>query len=401
MTTVDKTARCPYVDDFDGQLEVTVPSDPYDVVRQYRERDPFWADNDPNEPEGGWVVTKFDQIVEIQKDYRTFTHVTREPAFMANPLMPSFFDPPLQTKLRAIILPLMSAERISTLEPRMHEVCRTLIASFKDRGRCEAIAEFSQQYPIRIFGDLYGLPEARRQEFRQLAETFLHHVDQRATAWMAIQAIMRDELEQRRLHPQDDMLNGIAHGTIDGELVTIDVAVNLASTVFVGGLDTLPSNIGWTLRYLADRDDQRRLLVEHPDLIAGAVEEFFRMFPSVVRNNVCYATRDVDFHGANIKEGDRVHTWIALANVDSSLFDDPLAVDFRRENNKHMAFSVGSHRCLGSHLARHELGVALTEWLAAIPEFHVAEQADVQYSGGAIYSLKRLPLTWDPAPATT
>ena len=393
MTMSEQAERCP-VRHFDGQLNRIVPSDPYTAIRDYRESDPFWSDDDPNDADGAWVVTKFEHISEIQKDYRTFTHATREPAFMANPLMPSFFDPPVQTKLRAIILPLLSADKIALLEPRMHEVCRTLIGTFKLRGHCEAISDFSQRYPIRIFGDLYGLPEDRREEFRQLAETFLHHIEQRGEAWMAIQGIMRDELEKRRVHPQDDMLNGIAHGKIDDLRISIDVAVNLASTVFVGGLDTLPSNIGWTLRYLADNDDQRRLLVERPELIPGAVEEFFRVFPSVVRNNMCYATRDVDFHGATIKAGDRVYTWIALANLDSDVFEDPLTVDFQRPANKHMAFSVGSHRCLGSHLARHELGVALQEWLAAIPNFRIADQAAVQYSGGGIYSLRSLPLVW-------
>ncbi len=187
----------------------------------------------------------------------------------------------------------------------MHQVCRDLIYGFRDQGYCDVVNDFARKYPITIFGELYGLPEDRRQEFRELAETWLHDESKRDQAWSAIRGIIRDELESRLVSPTEDMLNGVAHSQVDGEPFHMDVAVNLASTVFLGGLDTLPSNIAWTLRYLADHPKHRRELVEDPSVVPAAVEEFFRVFPSVARNGAT-ATRDIHFHGVDIKAGDRV-----------------------------------------------------------------------------------------------
>ena len=179
----------------------------------------------------------------------------------------------------------MTAAKIDPLEPKMHEVCRNLIAGFKNKGHCDAIEDFARKYPIAIFGELFGLAPQRREEFRQLAETWLHDVSRRQWAWTEIRAIIGGELEERRVCPKDDMLTGIALGEIDGELIDVDSGINLAATVFLGGLDTLPSNIGWTLRFLANNPGHRRRITEDPTCVPGAVEEFFRRFPSVAKNN--------------------------------------------------------------------------------------------------------------------
>jgi cytochrome P450 len=307
--------------------------------------------------------------------------------------MPSFQDPPYQTKLRGVILPLMTPAKIDPLEPRMHQVCRDLIAGFKDQGHCDVVPDFARRYPIAIFGELFGLPEARREEFRELAETWLHEDSLKQQSWTAIRGIIRDELESRLVSPTDDMLNGVAHSQIDGAAIDLDVGVNLASTVFLGGLDTLPSNIAWTLRFLAEHPEHRQRLIDDPAVIPTAVEEFFRVFPSVAKNEA-RATRDVHFHGVDIKAGDRVVTVLSLANQDSAVFDDPTELDFDRKLTRHLSFSVGSHRCLGSHLARHELGVALSEWHAAIPDYRVDPTQTISYTGG-VFAMRNLPLVWD------
>lgn len=377
----------------DFSLHGTEKDDPFEWLRQVSESDPFWSEQHPYGPGGIWVITKYDHVREVHKDYRTFSHAETDPLTADSPLMPSAYDPPYQTKLRSVVLPLMTASKIDPLEPRMHVVCRELIATFKDRGTCDAINEFARRYPIVIFCELFGLPESRREEFRQLAETWMHDLERRQWAWAEIRAIVRDELAQRRTEPRDDMLSGISNAEIDGELVELDVATNIASTVFLGGLDTLPSNIGWTLRYLADHPAQRRRIVEDPSSIPGAVEEFFRCFPSVSMNP-SKVTRDIDFHGAQMKAGDPVMSVIFLANTDSKMFDDPFTLDFDRPSNKHLAFAAGAHRCLGSHLARHELAVGLQEWHAAIPEYRVADRDDITYYPG-VAGMHYLRLEWD------
>jgi cytochrome P450 len=143
---------------------------------------------------------------------------------------------------------------------------------------------------------------------------------------------------------------------------------------------------------LAEHPEHRQRLVEDPAVVPTAVEEFFRVFPSVAANGA-RATRDVRFHGVDIKAGDRVVTVLSLANQDSAVFDHPTELDFDRNVTRHLAFSAGSHRCLGSHLARHELRVGLSEWHAAIPDYQVTPGTKITYSGG-VFAIRNLPLEW-------
>ncbi len=366
--------------------------DPFEGFLAYRDSDPFWSESF----DGFWVFTRYDECRDIMQDSDLFTkHGAQVPLRKLDyPLMPSEFDPPYQMKLRSVVLPLMTAAKMDRLEPNMHTVCRQLIDGFKYRGHCDVISEFARKYPIAIFGDLFGLPMERREEFRQLAETFLHNQSVQSSAWNSIREIIREELQSRRSAPQEDMLTGIAHGQIDGETITEDVAINLASTVFLGGLDTLPSNIGWAFKYLADHPDLRHELAADPTLASGAAEEFLRLFPSVPKT-VRVAKRDARFHGVDLQAGDRVVGLVSVAHRDADQFEDPLTLDFQRESNRHMAFAVGSHRCLGSHLARHELEVAFQEWHAAIPDYRVARDSDLSYHGGGVFALEHLPLDWD------
>ncbi len=375
---------------FDVQTGTVLERDPFEAYSEFHESEPFWC-----EDHGGfWVFTRYDQCRQIMQDARTFSKVHSGVPFVAldEPLF-NACDPPDLQKLRAIVLPLMTPERIDPLEPAMKDVCRTLIAEFKDRGQCELISDFARKYPIAIFGELFGLPAGRREEFRNLAETFLHDTTQRQAAWSSIREVVRQELEDRRRSPRDDMLSGIAHGRVDGSQIDVNLAVNVASTVFLGGLDTLPSNIGWTFRYLAEHPEARQRLIEDNSTVPGAVEEFFRVFPSVPKT-ARRATRDLDFHGVHVRAGDHVVGLVSVANQDSAEFAHPLSLDFDREANRHMTFAVGAHRCLGSHLARHELGVALQEWHAAIPDYRVAPDAKITYSGG-VFAMRCLPLRWD------
>ncbi len=310
------------------------------------------------------------------------------------PLLPSFVDPPYQQKVRSIVLPLMTPAKIDPLEPQMHRVCADLIGHFKDRGHCDIVQEFARQYPIRIFSELFGLPREHQEEFRRLAETFLHDQANQSSAWNSIREIVREQLAKKRVHPQDDLLSGIVNGKIDGVPVDEKVAVNLASTVFLGGLDTLPSNIGWTFRHLASRPDLRRRIIEDPSIVPQAVEEFLRIYTVTARSGR-RATRDIDFHGIPIRAGDHVVPLLSLANTDSAEFDDPLSPNFDRKVNRHIAFAAGAHRCLGSHLARHELQVALIEWHNAIPDYRVDPNAELLYHAGSVFAIDNLPLVWD------
>jgi len=379
------------VSEFHLHMDRMTARDPFVAMAPFGGLPPFWCDDHG----GFWVVTRYEDVRELLQDAHTFSSIdTMVPRItLGDPLLPSFTDPPDTQKLRSVVLPHMTPRKVDPLEPKMRRVCREFIAGFKDQGRCEAIRDFSQQYPIRMFVDFFGLPVDRQEEFRNHSETFLHDYQRQGEAWSSIRAIVREQLEAKLVSPQDDLMSAIVNGEIDGEPIELDAAVNLASTVFLGGLDTLASNIGWTLRHLAEHPQLRHRIVEEPSVVPAAVEEFLRLY-TVTARDTRRAARDVEFHGVQMRAGDRISVMIGLANRDSSQFEDPLVADFDRKNNRHIAFAVGPHRCLGSHLARHELEVALEEWHAAIPDYRVVPGEQILYSGGN-FTIEYLPLEWD------
>jgi cytochrome P450 len=367
--------------------------DPFEVYDAVGNVPPFWTDS-PNDVDGFWVVTRYADVRAILQDAATFSSID---AFipriaMPNPMLPTESDPPDTRKYRSLLLASMTPEKIDPLEPHMHEVCAEIIDGFRARGRCDVVEDFAREYPIRIFVEFFGLPPERQEEFRGHAHTFLHTPAKRPTEWTAIRTIVEEELLAKRQTPKEDLLSAIALGEFDGELIDLETATNVAATVFLGGLDTLPSNIGWALAHLARNPEMRKQVVESPEVIPHVVEEFLRYYP--VANPVRRATRDVELGGSTIHAGDRLFLIMANADRDPSEFEDARQVRFDRGVNRHLAFAAGAHRCLGSHLARHELNVALAEWHARIPDYRIPDDAEIKFQGGVI-AMGSLPLVWD------
>jgi len=370
------------------------PEDPFEVYARVGSVQPFWTDS-PSDVDGYWVVTRYADVRKVLRN--PDGAFSSEEAFipkisMPNPMLPTESDPPDTRKYRSILLSEMTPDKVDPLEPRMREVCAEIIDSFSDRGHCDVVTDFAREYPIRIFVEFFGLPPERREEFRNHAHTFLHSPPQRPTTWTAIRTIVAEELASKRRSPQRDLLSAIANGEIDGELIDMETATNIAATVFLGGLDTLPSNIAWSLRYLTTHPKLRSQLVEDPSLTPHAVEEFLRFFS--VANPVRRAVRDVEVGGTLIRGGDRLFLVMGCADRDEAEFEDAGCVRFDRAVNRHIAFGAGGHRCLGSHLARHELVVALNGWHAKIPEYRMPKDATLSFNGGVL-AIASLPLEWD------
>lgn len=370
------------------------PEDPFEVYARVGSVPPFWTDS-PDDVDGYWVVTRYADVRAVLRD--ADDAFSSEDAFipriaMPNPMLPTQSDPPATRKYRSILLSEMTPEKVDPLEPRMRAVCADIIEAFQDRGHCDVVNDFAREYPIRVFVEFFGLPAERREEFRAHAHTFLHSPPQRPTEWAAIRAIVAEELREKRESPQDDLLSAIANGRIDDELIDMETATNIAATVFLGGLDTLPSNIAWSLRFLATHPELRQQLVADPTVIPYAVEEFLRFYS--VANPVRRATKDVEVGGTLIRKDDRLFLIAGRADRDDAEFDEAGCVRFDRGVNRHLAFGAGAHRCLGSHLARHELAVALAEWHARIPEYRIPEDVELSFHGGVL-AMGSLPLVWD------
>jgi cytochrome P450 len=184
----------------------------------------------------------------------------------------------------------------------------------------------------------------------------------------------------------------VVQAEVEGRKLTDREVRGIGVLILIAGLDTVAAAIGFDLNYLATHPEDQRALREDPSRIVLAVEELLRAYPTVQLVRV--ATRDMDFHGAPIRTGDYISCPTMLANRDPREFPDPDTIDLEREDNRHVAFAYGPHRCLGSHLARREIVIGLEEWLARIPNFRIKQGTAPLTFGGHVFGIEELELDW-------
>ena len=256
---------------------------------------------------------------------------------------------------------------------------------------------FANPLPTEIFCGLLGLPVEEAQKFIEWNYVILHvqgdadaNVRQQR-ANQELYAYLTELVEVRATDPREDVLSALIPLEIGGRPVRRDEVVALTYLLFMAGLDTVIAALGWAWKFLAENPVHRRQLIDEPSLIPNAIEELLRYHSFLASSRT--VTRDLEFAGVSMKEGERVMIGLPPAGRDPRQFPDADTVDFRREPIRHMAFAVGPHRCLGSHLARAELRIALEVWLERLPHFRVSDGARIRYHGGAVMGPDTLPLT--------
>ena len=310
-------------------------------------------------------------------------------------MIPLEIDPPEHRGYRSHFNVPLSPREVAKREDAIRASAVELIEAFQSAGHCDFVEQFAVHFPVRIFMDLFGMP---REDFHKILDyeyKLLHvsnTIETRAQAARDIYDYLLELIAEKRANPKDDLASSILEFTVDDRPLTDKEIMGMYFLLFVGGLDTVASSLGFAWRYLASNPEAQQALRDNPDLIPSAVEEFFRMHSVVeVRRSV---TEDMEFHGVQLKQGDFVNCITAVASLDSKEFADPLTADFERSPNRHCAFVFGPHRCMGSNLARLEIRIALEEWLNRIPNFSVAPDTDIDVNYGAVVSLATLPLVW-------
>ena len=316
------------------------------------------------------------------------------------PLIPLQVDPPDHAKYRRFLDPEFSPKRMLELEPDVRVLVNQIIDGFVDRGACEFHEEFATPLPSSIFLRLMGLPQSDLDAFLQWRdETIRPDTDDldeaariREGAAHNIGAYFEEQLEVRRQNPDDGLLSRIALGEVDGRPLTQAEMLGICHLLLIAGLDTVTATLDCMVAYLARHPEERARLVADPSLVDGTVEELLR-HETPVMMVVRVVKEDAEVGGVDVKVGDGCVVLIGAANGDDREFEAPDVVDFERAANRHLAFGAGPHRCLGSHFARLELRVAIEEFHRRIPEYRIAEGAEVHYSTG-IRQADHLPLVW-------
>ena len=309
------------------------------------------------------------------------------------PLIPLGIDPPEHERYRRLLDPLFAPRRMEAQEDDIAERVNYFIDTFVDRGSCNFTAEFAELFPSAVFLGLMGLPWEELETLVGLRDGLLHPGTPESTA-QERSTIQRDTAQQvyayfdrilddREANPRDDVLSAIVGHRRDGlalpeNSLSRDEALGTCFVLLTAGLDTVTDSLTCFWAYLAQNPDRRREIATDPGVIPRAVEELLRWetpVPMVVR----WAREESRLGGELVAAGHHVLVNLSAANLDPAEFSDPLAVRFNRAGNRHLAFGGGVHRCLGSHLARRELRIALREWHRRIPEYTLAPGYEVRY----------------------
>ncbi len=393
----------PSVPDWATDFEIFDPSyieNPYPIWDELRRECPVahsdrWG--------GQWLPTRYEDIAAIAHDVEHFSSVqvgVIPPLPMAaDPLSaglpPISSDPPVHTWSRRLLLPWFSHRRVEQYESVTRELCRSLIDKFIDDGRADAATDYAQQIPVRIIARVLGVPTELSDTFtgwvRDVLE-FAHDEERRTSGRQAIGKYLIEQVAYRRDHPGDDLISELLHTEVEGEPVPDSHVLGTAALTLIAGIDTTWSAIGSSLWHLATHDDDRRRLVEEPELMLFAVEEFLRAYSPVTMGRIVRS--DTEVGGCPMHAGDRVLLNFPAANRDPDVFENANEVIIDREQNRHVAFGVGIHRCAGSNLARMEVKVAVEEWLARIPEFHLEDGETVTWAGGQVRGPRSIPVVF-------
>jgi cytochrome P450 len=320
------------------------------------------------------------------------------------PLIPLQIDPPEHAKYRRILDPLFTPREMARREPGVTALVNEMIDGFADRGECDFHAEFAVPLPCTVFLQLLGLPLEDLDTFLVWKDGVIRpqgvsgpkqHRDAAAPVAREIYAYFERAIDDHVANPREDVLSALIAAELEGRPLSREELLDICFLFLIAGLDTVTDSLDCFFVYLARHPDQRRLLAQQPDILGSAVEELLRWetpVPGVAR----VAIQDVEVGGCPISKGERVSPLLGAANTDPAEFPDPDVVDFARNPNRHRAFGGGPHRCLGSHLARLELRVALREFHRRIPDYEIPPGVQLTYTS-ALRSVETLPLTF-PVP---
>jgi cytochrome P450 len=326
------------------------------------------------------------------------------------PLIPLNVDPPLHAKYRKLLDPLFAPRKMEAQEEDITRRVNGFIDSFIDRKECNFSDDFAELLPSSVFLGLMGLPEDQLDHFIHLRDGILHPDKINPDAGLdpearrAVQATTGQEIYEyfggviadRRRSPRDDVISGFLAAEIDGDRLSPDEILDILFLFLIAGLDTVSDSLTCFYAFLAQNADHRRQIVADPSVIPSAVEELLRWESPVPAGVPRVATEDTELpNGQRVSKGTAVVVSYGAANVDPAVFADGTDVRFDREENRHIAFGGGVHRCLGSHLARRELRVTLREWHRRIPDYRIKPgHEDLEYPPG-LRHVTNLHLVWD------
>jgi cytochrome P450 len=349
---------------------------------------------------GYLALNRYADVRRCGQDWRGFSSAD---GWMLNPpegnipILPEDLDPPYHTQWRRALNPFFKPDHVDTLESHARVYAAELVSGFAARGRCEYISEFAVQLPgLVLFRHLLIVPvEVLPVLFRDIEAYSFGPVQERAAAFGRVYAYLEQLLTERAGTPGDDLIGVILAGVEDerGQPCSWADKVHTALDVVFGGLATTTHAMAGAILELARHPELRHAALDDAALLDGIVEETVRLYAPVVAVGRTVKS-DTQIAGMQLHAGDRIALNFAAASRDPDVCSDPGRFDPTRKEIVHTAFGVGPHRCLGEHLARLEIRVAVQEMLKQVPDFHLVEGAAPTYDSGQLRTMTRLELAW-------
>jgi cytochrome P450 len=350
---------------------------------------------------GAWVLTRHELIREAFQEAEIFSsrHNADFSLLVGEdwPLLPLEADPPAHAAWRILLNPIFAPARMKAMEAEIERTARELVDGLAAKGEADFVKDFAEVFPIVIFLRLFGLPLDMAASFVAWESDLIHglSMEARQDGARKIVGYLRQVIAERRAAPSDDLISYVVNAQVEGRPLSDDEALGVCFLLYSAGLDTVANMLGFMFKYLAEHPQDQQRLRDHPDEIPNALEEMLRACGIIVSGRV--VTRDIDFHGVAMKAGDAVVLATVFSGRDGEEFPDPDVIDFAREKVSHITFAAGPHRCIGSHLARRELKIALESWLQRVPPFRIKPgEKPVTHSLG-VFGVNFLPLAWDVA----
>ena len=372
-------------------------ADPYTFFPAMHERfPPIFYDVGPFG--NAWVLTKHEDALFALRHAEYFSNEDATP-FPRDPnnyfyFIPIEIDPPEHRKYRNIVDPVVSPQGVLKLEERIRALANELIDDVIDKGECEFDEVFGRPLPVLVFLDLMGLPRDMCDTFVSWAMALLHSNDRKimGDTLKTIGDYLTTAIAEKEANPDDGLVSRIVHAEFDGKRISDKEAFGFVTFLFIAGLDTVFATLNNIWLWLARNPERRQEIIDNPDNINAQVEELLRVFSVTFSGRT--VAQDVEVRGVQMKKGDKVTSILPACNYDPDVFPNPTVVDFNRPKKIILAFTVGIHSCMGAHLARLEIKIALQEWLKRIPDFKVRPGAETVYRPGGVIGPESVPLVW-------
>jgi cytochrome P450 len=362
------------------------------------------------ESPGFWAVTGHAEVTEVSKRPERFSsglgsvfmHSPDPASLMMVRQMMLNMDPPEHTRLRHILQPIFTPRAVQRLRESIETNAREIVDEIAGAGRCDLVPTVSAEMPLRVLADLFGMPPQDRRLMFDWSNKLIGLEDpeyggdlgESMAAFMEMMQYGKAIADARRAEPRDDMVSMIVNAELDGEHLT-DVEFGMFWLLLViAGNETTRNSFSGAVAALHEHGLWEHLR-DHPELMPTAVDELIRYVSPVMQFRRT-ATQDTELGGQHIRAGDKVVVFYGAANRDPSVFPDPHQLDLAREPNAHVAFGIGPHFCLGSHLARLQLSTLLTELMGRLPDLELDGPVQRMRSN-FISGIRHLPVRYAPA----